>query len=77
VPDATPPKEMPRTEFLQIRITPEDRERFQRVAEAEHLDLSTWARRTLLQAIDQVEGRTPASRRRVAEPTPEKPKKRL
>lgn len=63
---------MPRTEFLQIRITPEDRERFRRVAEAEHLDLSTWARRTLLQAVDQLEDRALAPRRRVAEPTPEK-----
>lgn len=67
---------MPRTEFLQIRISPEDRERFRRVAEAEHLDLSTWARRTLLQAIDQVEGRTAIPRRRVAEPTPDKPENR-
>ena len=67
---------MPRTEFLQIRITPEDRERFRRVAEGEHLDLSTWARRTLLQAIDQVEGRSAVPRRRVAEPTPERPDSR-
>jgi hypothetical protein len=64
---------MPRTEFLQIRVTPEDRERFRRVAQAEHLDLSTWARRTLLQAIDQFEDRTAIPRRRVAEPSPEKP----
>ena len=67
---------MPRTEFLQIRITPEDRERFQRVADSEHLDLSTWARRVLLQAIDQAEGRVAAPRRRVAEPSPEKPDSR-
>lgn len=63
---------MPRTEFLQIRITPEDRERLQRVAEAEHLDLSTWARRTLLQAVDQLEDRSAPPRRRVAEPSPDK-----
>ena len=67
---------MPRTEFLQIRITPEDRERLQRVAEAEHLDLSTWARRTLLQAVDQLEDRAAPPRRRVAEPAPDKSDKR-
>jgi hypothetical protein len=64
---------MPRTEFLQIRITPEDRTRFQEAAEAEHLDLSTWARRVLLQAI---EGEAQAPRRRVAEPAPEGTRKR-
>ena len=63
---------MPRTEFLQIRITPEDRDLFRRVAEAEHLDVSTWARRVLLQAVDQIEGRSAPPRRRVAE-GPERP----
>jgi hypothetical protein len=62
----------PRTEFLQIRITPDDRDLFRRVAEAEHLDVSTWARRVLLQAVDQIEGRSAPPRRRVAE-GPDKP----
>lgn len=48
---------MPKTEFLQIRCTPEDRERIQRVAEAEHLDMSTWARRVLLQSVEHWETR--------------------
>ena len=48
---------MAKTEFLQIRCSPEDRERMQKVAEGEHLDLSTWARRVLLQAVSRVEER--------------------
>lgn len=47
--------EEPRTEFLQIRLTPEERARIQRVAEAEHLEMSTWARRELLKAIERWE----------------------
>ena len=50
----------PKTEFLQIRMTPEDRERLQEVAAAEHLDVSTWARQVLLKAIEKRE----AQRRR-------------
>jgi hypothetical protein len=46
---------MPKTNFLQVRLTPDDRERLERVAEAEHLDASTWARRVLLQAIERWE----------------------
>ena len=46
---------MPKTEFLQIRMTPESRRRLSRVAEADHLDESTWARRTILQALDRWE----------------------
>lgn len=68
---------MPRTEFLQIRVTPEDRARFQEAADLDHLDLSTWARRILLQAIERAEGREPAvPKRRVAEPTPDTPRRR-
>jgi hypothetical protein len=62
---------MPKTEFLQIRITPQDRDRFRRVAEAEHLEISTWARRLLLQAAERWESRQ-TSQRKVAEPTPER-----
>lgn len=53
---------MAKTEFLQIRCTPEDRDRLEQVAEAEHLDLSTWARRVLLQAVERWEKRRPALR---------------
>ena len=67
---------MPRTEFLQIRLSPEDRERLRRIAEAEHLDLSTWARRVLLQAAERVPDTREPPRRRVAEPAPESAPKR-
>jgi hypothetical protein len=42
---------MPKTEFLQIRVSPEDRRRMDAAALAEHLDTSTWARRLLLMAL--------------------------
>jgi len=58
---------MAKTEFLQIRCSPEDRERFRRVAQTEHLELSTWARRTLLQAAELAEF-SRGSRLKVAEP---------
>lgn len=43
---------MPKTEFLQIRLSPEDRERVMRAASANHLDLSTWARQAILRAVE-------------------------
>jgi hypothetical protein len=46
---------MAKSEFLQIRLTPEDRRRIRLAAEADHLDPSTWARRILLQAVEQGE----------------------
>jgi hypothetical protein len=74
---------MAKTEFLQIRMTPESRQRLSRVAEADHLDESTWARRAILQALDRWEameldarptggGGAPGTRqmRKVAEPKP-------
>lgn len=64
---------MPKTEFLQIRISPEDQERFRRVADEEHLDVSTWARRLLLQAVERYDNRE-VPRRRVAEPPPDRGK---
>ena len=48
---------MPKTEFLQIRLTPEDRDRLNEVAAAEHLDVSTWARQVLLKAAEKLEVR--------------------
>jgi uncharacterized protein (DUF1778 family) len=43
---------MARTEFLQIRVSPEDKKRIRRAAEADHLDQSTWARRVVLRAVE-------------------------
>ena len=57
---------MPKTEFLQIRCSPEDRARMQKAADSEHLDLSTWARRVLLQTVTRMEERK-GSRLKVAE----------
>lgn len=45
--------EMPKSEFLQIRLTPKDKERIEAAAAAEHLDPSTWARRVLLISLEQ------------------------
>jgi hypothetical protein len=45
----------PKTDALLIRLTPEDKARLQRVAEAVFLDTSTWARQVLLQAAATVE----------------------
>ncbi len=61
---------MAKTEFLQIRCSPEDRARMQKAADDEHLELSTWARRVLLQAVTRMEDRK-ASRLKVAESSQE------
>lgn len=45
----------PKTEFLQIRLSPEDRKRLVAVAKADHLEPSTWARRVILQAVERWE----------------------
>lgn len=46
---------MAKTEFLQIRVTPEDRVRIERAASANHLELSTWARQAILLAVAATE----------------------
>lgn len=46
---------LPKSEFLQIRLSPADRERIQRAAEQDHLDASTWARRVLLKELDSLD----------------------
>lgn len=46
---------MAKTEFLQIRLSAEDKNRIKRVAEADHLDQSTWARRVVLKAVERWE----------------------
>ena len=48
-----------KTDALLIRLTPEDRARLQRTAEAQYLDASTWARQVLLRAVAEQE--SPAS----------------
>jgi len=45
--------DMAKTEFLQIRLSPEDRAKIAQAAAAQHLDVSTWARQTLLRALDR------------------------
>ena len=45
----------PKTKFIQIRLTPEDRDRFQRIADSGYLEISVWCRVTLLKAADEWE----------------------
>lgn len=59
----------PKTDAVLIRLTPEDKARLQRVAEAAYLEPSTWARQALLRAVAQAEEPeakhpAPAKRRR-------------
>lgn len=42
----------PRSEILHVRLSPEERERLRRAAKVEYLDQSAWARRAILQALD-------------------------
>lgn len=46
---------MAKTEFLQIRVTPADRDRIDRAAASAHLDVSTWARQQILRAVERAE----------------------
>ncbi len=50
-----PGQPMTKTEFLQIRLSPDDKKRVRRAADADHLDPSTWARRVVLKAVDASE----------------------
>ena len=45
----------PKTEFLQIRLTRDDRERIALAAAADHLDPSTWVRQAILKVLDSVD----------------------
>ena len=45
------PRQSSKTEFLQIRITPEDKKRVEAVAREQFLDASTWARAVILRAV--------------------------
>jgi hypothetical protein len=50
----------PKTDALLIRLTPADKARLRRVAEAQYLDVSTWARQVLLQAAAALEAERPS-----------------
>jgi hypothetical protein len=63
----------PKTEFLQIRLSVQDRKRVAKAASAEYLDASTWARQTILKAIYDFETKDRTPRLRVAEPEPAPP----
>jgi len=52
---------MTRTVLLQIRLTPEDRERLEAAAAAEQLAVSAWARWILLRAVEEAERSRPAN----------------
>lgn len=58
---------MSKTNFLQIRLTPEDRKRVGQAADAAHLDVSTWARQKILIAVEESEAG--AARERPAKPS--------
>lgn len=45
----------PKDEFVQIRFAHRDRERVREVAAANHLDMSSWARRAILMAVEDWE----------------------
>jgi hypothetical protein len=72
----TPPRKKsakapaPKTEFLQIRLSVEDRQRVTKAAAAEYLDASTWARQALLRAVYDFETKDRSPRLRVAESEP-------
>ncbi len=46
---------MAKEQFLHIRLSREDKERVARAAKANYLDMSTWARVIIMQAVEQVE----------------------
>lgn len=72
----TPPRKKtataaaPKTEFLQIRLSVEDRKRVNKAASTEYLDASTWARQAILRAVYDFETKDRGSRLRVAESEP-------
>lgn len=46
---------MAKSKFLQVRLSEEDKKRIERVARAHYIDTSTWARMTIMQAVDKWE----------------------
>lgn len=45
----------PKDEFVLVRLTGADRDRLRRTAARDYLEMSTWARRAILQALDRAE----------------------
>ncbi|HJU65780.1 MAG TPA: hypothetical protein VJ596_08895 [Gemmatimonadaceae bacterium] len=65
------PRGKGRYEILHVRLSEDERERLRLAAKGEYLDESTWARRAILLALDDLE----ADQRRlkaVAEPKPDR-----
>lgn len=60
----------PKTEFLQIRLSVEDRRRVNKASTAEYLDASTWARQAIMRALYESENKERSGRQRVAEGEP-------
>jgi len=50
-------RRLPKTDFLQIRLAPDDKRRIDEIAFANHLEPSTWARQVLLKAVEVDEER--------------------
>ena len=48
---------MAKSKFLQVRVSDEDKKRIERAARAHYIDTSTWARMTIMQAVDAWEDR--------------------
>lgn len=67
---------MAKTVFLQIRITPQDRDRLKVAATQDYLDLSTWARRVLLSKLDEMDVSAPSGRASRGSGTAAKKKRR-
>ncbi len=60
----------PKTQFLQIRVSSEDRDRIRKAADAEYLEASTWARQAILRAVEAYEREKAPPALKVAEPKP-------
>lgn len=46
---------MAKEQFLHIRLSKKDKERVEAIATANYLDMSTWARMVIMQAVERAE----------------------
>ena len=46
---------MAKEQFLHIRLSKKDKERVEAAANASYLDMSTWARMVIMQAVERAE----------------------
>jgi len=46
---------MAKEQFLHIRLSKKDKQRVEAAAKASYLDMSTWARMVMMQAVERVE----------------------